>query len=357
MGLEVMFLPSHFPYNAGMTQITLALPFALPPPDMAPDLVRALQTPALAGLLTRATVLDIPFDDNLRVLPHEAWLARTLRLSGTGRPAIAAAAMRGLGLDPGSASWFIVNPSHVEISRSHLSITDMRQLRLSNVHAQALFETARPVCDEAGKTLVYGDAHTWFMRADDWVTLQTSSPDAAVGLNLNDFLPTGEAAAEFRKLQNEVQMLWFEHPTNVERESRGLAAINSFWPWGLSDAGAAVPPTPLFAASVVPSWMSAIENCPATELPNPFSGDAADSILLRGDLCEAAIAGDWAAWLAGMKSFEKALFEPSLAALRNGGNTRLTLVLSNRTRLIELTTSKWAQRAFWRSPSLDRLLP
>ncbi|UUZ52058.1 hypothetical protein LP420_00865 [Massilia sp. B-10] len=33
-----------------------------------------------------------------------------------------------------------------------------------------------------------------------------------------------------------------------------------------------VPATPLFAASVVPGWLSAIENCPATDLPNPFSG-------------------------------------------------------------------------------------
>jgi hypothetical protein len=340
-----------------MTQITLALPFALPPPEMAPDLVRALKTPALAGLLSRASCQNIPFDDNLRVLPHEAWLSRSLGLSPTGHPAFAAAAMRGLGLDPGDDHWFIVNPAHVEIARSHLSITDMRQLRLSNVHAQALFETARPVCDEAGKTLVYGNAQTWFMRAGEWATLETASPDAAVGLNLTDWLPTGLGASEFRKLQNEVQMLWFEHPTNVDRESRGLAAINSFWPWGMSNALAAIPETPLFAASVVPGWLSAIENCPATELPNPFSGDAADSILLRGDLAEATIAGDWSAWLAGMQRFEEALFVPALAALRSGGSTTLTLALSNRTVLKEFTTSKWAQRAFWRSPTLDHLLP
>lgn len=340
-----------------MTQITLALPFALPPPELAPDLVRALKAPALAGLLTRASVQQIPFDDNLRVLPHESWLSRSLGLSATGHPAFAAAAMRGLDLDPGDDNWFIINPAHVEIARSHLSITDMRQLRLSNVHAQALFEVARPVCDEAGKTLIYGNAQTWFMRAGDWATLQTSSPDAAVGQNLTDWLPTGLAASEFRKLQNEVQMLWFEHPTNVERESRGLAAINSFWPWGMSNATASVPATPLFAASVVPGWLSAIENCPAAELPNPFHGDAADSILLRGDLAEAAIAGEWSAWLAGMQRFEEALFVPALAALRNGGNATLTLVLSNRSVLKEFTTSKWAQRAFWRTPTLDRLLP
>lgn len=340
-----------------MTQITLVLPFALPPAELAADLIRALKAPALAGLLSRANAEELPFDPGQRVLPHEAWLSRKLGLSEDGHPAFAAAAMRGLGLDPGTDSWFIVNPAHVEIARSHLSITDLRQLRLSNVHAKELFETAKPVCDEAGKTLIYGDAHTWFMRAADWRTLQTASPDAAVGLNLTDWLPTGTNAAEFRKLQNEVQMLWFEHPSNVDRESRGLAAINSFWPWGRSCPDVSVPATPLFAASVVPGWLSAIENCPATDLPNPFSGEAADSMLLRGDLCEAAIGGEWAAWLAGMQRFEVALFAPALAALRAGGKAKMTLILSNRHTLKQFTTSTWSQRAFWRSPSLDRLLP
>ncbi|SHG96648.1 hypothetical protein [Massilia sp. CF038] len=340
-----------------MTQITLVLPFALPPAELAADLIRAMKAPALAGLLARSSLQELPIDETQRVLPHEAWLARTLSLASDGSPAFAAAAMRGFGLDPGRDSWFIVNPAHVEIARSTLSITDLRQLRLSNVHAKGLFETAKPVCDEAGKTLVYGDAYTWFMRAADWTGLETSSPDAAVGLNLNDWLPTGPGAAEFRKLQNEIQMLWFEHPSNVERESRGMASINSFWPWALSDASAAVAPAPLFAASVVPSWLSAMENCPATELPNPFSGDATDSILLRGDLSEAAIAGEWSVWLESMQRFEDALFAPALAALRNGGKAKFTMVMSNRHGLRQFSTSSWAQRAFWRSPSLDRLLP
>src|SRR5258707_13045446 len=31
------------------------------------------------------------------------------------------------------------------------------------------------------------------------------------------------------KLQNEVQMAWFEHPVNEAREARGLPAVNSIW--------------------------------------------------------------------------------------------------------------------------------
>ena len=340
-----------------MTQITLVLPFALPPPELAPDLVRALQAPALASLLTRASCVTLPFDDNLRALPHEAWLASELSLSPQGQCAFACAAMRGLLLDPGQDSWFIINPAHIEISRSHLSIADLRRLQIDEAHSRALFETARPFFDEIGKTLLYGDASTWFMRADGWNTLQTASPDAAVGLNLTDWLPAGPAAVDFRKLQNEVQMLWFEHPANVEREATGLPPINSFWLWGLSAPKATMPAEPIFATTGVPAWLASMATIPTVALPNPFNGGGADSMLVCGDLAEAAIASDWSSWLAHMARFENMLFAPALAALKNGQAGKIKLVLSNRADHKQFITSKWAQHAFWRSPSLHRLLP
>jgi hypothetical protein len=332
-----------------MTQITLVVPFALPPAELAPDLVRALQAPALAALLTRAKCNVLPFDDSLRVLPHEAWLAHNLGLSPTGHPAFAAAAMRGFGLEAAGESWFMIQPAHIDIARNHLSVSDMRRLQLDDGHARALYDTARPLFDELGKTLVYGDAQTWFMRAGDWHELQTASPDAAVGLNLTDWLPTGAAAVEFRKLQNEVQMLWFEHPTNVAREARGLQAINSFWPWAVADASAAFAFAPSITCTDMPSWLSAIAR--------PFGHKAGDSMVVRGELCESAMGGDWAGWLARMHHLEQFMFAPTLAALKEGHSEKVTLVLGHRTAHREFTTSKWSQHAFWREPSLNRLLP
>jgi hypothetical protein len=345
------------PYNAGMTQITLVLPYALPPAELAHDLVRALNTPALAALLSRADTQSLPFDGAAHALPHESWLSTTLGLSPAGSPAFAAAAMRGFGLDPGTGSWFIINPSHVEIARSHLMMHDVRQLRLDDAHARLLFTTAKPVFDDLGKTLIYGDAQTWFMAAGDWASLQTTSPDTAVGQNLTDFLPTGASAVEFRKLQNEVQMLWFEHPVNVEREAKGLAAVNSFWLWGLAQGAPTDSARPLMAASGVPSWLAALASCPAPSLPDPFSGKGADSILVRGDLCRAAIAGDWAAWLGLMQRFEESLFAPTLAGLQNGRKARVRLILGNRSGHKQFVTTKLAQQAFWRAQNLNALLP
>ena len=38
-----------------MAHISLVLPFALPAPEFAPDLTRALQAPALAALLSKSS--------------------------------------------------------------------------------------------------------------------------------------------------------------------------------------------------------------------------------------------------------------------------------------------------------------
>lgn len=340
-----------------MTQITLVLPYALPPAELAPDLVRALQMPALATLLGRSSELAFAFDDSHRNLPHEAWLAQSFGLSALGASAFAAPSMRGFGLDPLGGNWFIVHPAHVEIARSHLTMHDPRRLALDEAHGLTLFEIARSVCDDLGHKLVYGDAHTWFMAAGSWTSLLTASPDAVIGQNLTDWFPTGPGAADFRKLQNEIQMLWFEHPVNVEREARGMPAVNSFWLWAQSEGSTAMPASPLFAASYTTPWLSSMATCAAAALPDPFNGKSEDSILIRGDLSESAIGGDWASWIARMHHLETRMFAPTLAGLLKGRDAQVRIVMSNRSTLKEFTTNKWAQRTFWRKSSLDRLLP
>jgi len=216
-----------------MSHITLVLPHLLPLPEFAPDLVRALQAPALACLLTRTSAHERSTrTDSAQALPHEQWLARTLGLSADGRPAFAAAAMRGFGLDPLDGTWFIVNPAHIQIARSHSMMADLRHLGLRDDESRSLYEAARPLCEDIQHPLLYGDAQTWFLRADDWTGIDSATPDTVAGMDLTDFVPRGKQAMPLRRLQNEVQMLWHTHPVNAAREARRLPAVNSFWLWG-----------------------------------------------------------------------------------------------------------------------------
>jgi hypothetical protein len=344
-----------------MSQITLVLPFALPIPEFAPDLVRALQAPALAALLSRTgSHARLPFDDAVRALPHEQWLARALGLQDGGRPAFAAAAMRACGVTPDAGTWFIMQPVHIEIARTHLMMGDPRRLGLSESDSRALFEAALPYVEEAGHTLVYGDAGTWFLRADDWAGLDTATPDAALGMDLTDWMPLGERAAAFRRLQNEVQILWHAHPVNAAREARRLPPVNAFWIWGAADAGKlSAPDAPRLAAFDAGGVVDAMAASRPTDLAQFIDKIEDDTILVCGSAAPYAVGADWGGWVAQLQQLEAALFAPILDALKAGrrsGITQVRLVLSHRDALAEFTTSAMAQRAFWRRISLDRLL-
>lgn len=355
------------PYNLGMTELTLALPYALPPPELATDLIRALDTPALSMLLSRHSELRYTgADPAARTLPHEAWLARALGLAAPGSGAdagapFAPAAMRGCGLDPQPGHWFIVQPAHVQLSRTHLLLADPRQLRLADSESRALFELARPCFEDTGKTLVYGGPELWFVRADDWAGMDTATPDAAIAQNLSDWVPEGPPSRDFRKLQNEIQMTWHEHPVNEARQARGLTPVNSIWLWAGAAANAA-PAAGALAVADGPAWMMALAS-PSLRAPTAAQllADAASaggkpaSVVLPS-LISSAIAGDWSDWLAALHRIEKEWCAPLLGALQAGRVGSVTLLLNHRNGQLASTTSKAALRKFWRKRTLNTLL-
>jgi hypothetical protein len=361
-----------------MAQLTLVLPFALPIPEFASELARALGAPALAALLSRTSShRQAPAHPGARALPHELWLAHALGLPADAEPGFAAAAMRGHGLQPDAGTWFIVNPTHIDIARSHLSMADLRYLGLSEPESRALFDAAKPSFDDAGYALEYGDATTWYMRADDWAGMETASPDAAVGMNLTDWMPAGPRALAFRKLQNEVQMVWFTHPINAAREARRLPVVNGFWPWAgahVTSANTVVPaqgsapprgthagpPTsrvlPAIATFETLDWLTALGTRQLTTLSDLATALPEDTVLVSGNLAGPAIAADLGGWVQQMQRLEAELFAPVLASIKRGEIKELRLVLSHRAALAEFTTTALAQRKFWRRPTLDRLI-
>ncbi|XLZ71666.1 hypothetical protein ABT364_06770 [Massilia sp. SR12] len=332
-----------------MASTTVVIPFALPPAELAQELSRNLQAPALAALLSRNSVLKRHAGaEDSRLLSHESWLA-----SATGS-SLAAAVMRGFGLGPAQGHWFIVHPVHIQLARSRLVLADTRRLQLAEEDARVLFDLAKPFFDE----LLWGDANTWFMRADSWQGLDTASPDAAMGGNLADWMPTGPTALGFKKLQNEIQMLWHEHPVNEARQQRGLAPVNSFWMWGGADGQAtrdagqrlavAAPSGPAHA-DYVSGWLSAL----ATPGSKAAPGEAGTIVLPH--LIPAGAGNDWGAWLGAMQQLEQEWFAPLLAALNDGRTSELTLILGDRDGWKEIRTTKTSLRKFWRAQNLKNL--
>lgn len=340
-----------------MSHLEIILPFCIPPAALAPDLLRQLHTPALSKLIALASRSAIhQSEDFSRLLPHESWLAGHFQ-SDSGAaiahidsnpketrrssPAYTHQKMQQFGLTPATGFWFSFSPVHIHIARDHLVLTDQRKLRLSEAESRALFDAAASMCEELGTQLLYGDAKTWFLRADDWQNLCTSTMDAACGHNIDIWMPKGEQELAWRKLQNEIQMLWHIHPVNEAREMRGENIVNSAWLHGGSDALQARPA--LYAAS------QPLEQIIAA------SKNQDNTRLLLDALLEPALNSDWAAWLDAMHRLEEEIFAPVLIALAKGDCAQLSLIVSDAGKLARFTLKRHRLWKFWSKPSLQQL--
>src|SRR5690606_16918524 len=111
---------------------------------------------------------------------------------------------------------------------------------------------------------------------------------------------------------NELQMLWFDHPVNRDRESRGLRPINSVWLYG------GAPPSRL-------------------KLQTQSSGK---ELRVLRHLQGPALVQDWGSWLQQLELLEREEFSRI--------STMPELVLTGSDRIVELSP---ARRGF-----LSRLL-
>jgi len=348
-----------------MSQLDILLPFGLPPAELSVDLLKELDAPAFATIIARTKSGGPPqrerFDSFSRALPHEIWLARQFGLKNDhSSPSIAASLMQALRLPPASGTWFVLHPVHIHIARDHLVLTDPRQLVLTEAESRALFDIAKALFQETGKNLVFGNASTWFLRADDWDTLQTSTPDAATGHNIDIWMPKGQGEREWRKVQNEIQMHWFNHPINENREMHRQRSINSLWLWG---GGTTVCTPGHYTHSYnLSDWANAF----SPYVTSPGSAATASSLLasrpergllLLDALLEPALANDWGSWLAAVRDLEANWFAPLLFALKSGAIHQLALHISHDSCLSRFVTTPSSLRKFWIKPSLAKLCP
>ncbi len=356
-----------------MKKLDILLPFSLPPKELARDLLAHLKLPTLATLLSRAQS-DRPqhFDEFAHALPHEMWLARQFDINtpADSSPAIAHIAMRGFNLPAQTGHWFVLHPAHIHIARDHLVLTDIRQVRLSEADALTLFNSAKPLFEDAGKTLLYGDANTWFMRADEWTTLRTSTPDATCGHNIDIWMPRSDdgSARAWRKLQNEVQMQWFENTLNEERAAQGLQVINSLWMWGGQTANDTTTEIQAEAHSEkryshtynLQGWprcltsLSAhhLSHCNAAEL---IADAPQQGLLLLDTLTAPTLTSEWSVWQQQLQTLETDWLTPLLQTLENRQLDQLALIMTDNTRMTEFNITRLSLKKFWVKPTLKKL--
>ena len=369
-------------------RLHLLLPFALPAAADASTALHDIQSPALDRLIARATLVErVVGEDFQRTLPHERWVARQFGALPSGAAAadeapLAPYMLRADGGEPGHATWACVQPVHVRIAHDHLVLIDPASLDLSDDEASTLLAVARPLIEELGVRIEAPRPARWYLSGEGFGTLAGASPLRASGRNIEIWLPheahSGERSRAWMKLQNEVQMAWFEHPVNEAREARGLPAVNSIWfhaqgaaqpvrsPFArvFSDAAATrglamtagvetgAPPTSFGELTA----RSGSANGHAGATASASSNATASGTLVELDPFSAPyIEQDWARWNDAFAAAQTDWFEPALTALQSGQLDELGLTLCGDTGSVTLTVSRGDLRKFWRRRVLASL--
>ncbi|WP_373379769.1 hypothetical protein [Cupriavidus nantongensis] len=352
-----------------MTHLTLIVPFSVPPgagddgrDDVVPGaLLRQLELPALGKLLTRAAPgprerHDDPF---LRSLPQERWLAGkagldTVRvpLASYMRLADSAGAAADTPAAADAQSWACLQPVHIHAARDHLVLMPPGQLGLRPQEAAALREAIDALLQESGIALETPCPQRWYLPEAVFGPLEATTPLRAAGRNIDIWMQAGERARDWRRLQNEIQMTWFDHRVNQAREAAGEVPVNSVWLYG----GGALQPVPRLADTVLSndpflSGLALAADSRVLPVPAGLAGAAGlegPVLAMLDSAIEAHVAEDWGLWLDRMHALDADWFAPALEALAAGRIGAITLVLGGENHFAEFTVRRADLRKFWR---------
>src|SRR5690606_20678364 len=199
---------------------------------------------------------------------------------------------------------------HVSPSRDGAALLPASELAITPDQSVALFESVQTLFSEAGFELAPSGTRHWRITLPAGYAPTSASPALVSITSVNDWWPQDMAARPWRRLVNEVQMLWFDHPVNQARYQQGLVPINSLWLFGGARADQLA-----FAT-------------------------LQQNTQVYSDLQEFGVKRDWGGWLAALGQLETRVFAP----LAGGSPPNLVLIGSDR--IVELssgTLSRWTQ--------------
>lgn len=355
------------------TDLTLLLPSVLPPRDsrdtLGADLLRQLQLPALETLFLRMEPAG-PGDDEthddayLLSVPHERWLAQAagVPLDHPGLPTgpylrLAAQSLSDAPKDASTSAhaqaiWACLQPVHIHAARDHLVMVDPAALDIRTDEADSLYAAIEPLLVEYGLKVERSLPAYWFLADQPFGELAAAPPVRAVGRNIELWMQRGERAREWRRFQNEVQMLWFDHPVNQVREAEGRLPINSVWLYG---AGALQQVAPfadtVWSDDLLTRGLALASGRSAFSPPNalPDNLPSGHTLARLEHASSSYTNGDWANWLEAVRHLETHWFAPALDAMQQGRLSSLRLVLTNDTHMATRIITRSGLRKFWRA--------
>lgn len=145
---------------------------------------------------------------------------------------LAAINAMGSGFDAATGYWFYAEPVHLYPDLDHVLLFDRDSFELTKQELGQLMQELQELFEESGLTLNFGKQNKLFIRADDEAKVSFTALNDVSGKNILQHLPEGKDSAQWRLLQNEIQMQMTQSTVNQRREERGEMTVNGLWFWG-----------------------------------------------------------------------------------------------------------------------------
>jgi hypothetical protein len=299
----------HTPTDRYNGIMIIAIKNALPPEGYAPSLATALERrhPWLAQwFATRiATVFEWPWRVH-GCTPSEGLELRLAKYpSNSDLPIGAALGPYLAGVTDTNQRVWLIDMCSTVIGQDRAALVALPDLDISAEESKALWQVALPLFDDATAGFTLEPLSTGRARLDGPLPNpeKSISPMALNGQDIGDWWPTGPLWQPWRRLLNELQMTWHEHPVNEARSARGQAPINGVWLYG-GGMG----------------WQ------PASHSPTTWCDE----------LTQAARDGDWHQWVESWQALQSTLLSADPAA-------EVILLGTDRTVSLRVAPKKWWQ--------------
>lgn len=209
------------------------------------------------------------------------------------------------------------DPVFLRVETDHLLLFDAGALALAREEADSLVARFNEFFADEGLRLEAPCADEWYLFGAQALEAGTTPLARVRARNVGPFMPSGRAGAPLRRLMNEVQMLFFEHPVNKAREADGRLPVSGIWLWGEGEMPGELAPAwdGVWAASSYARGLAALSH--TAHAPAPASWAAwrractapGRYLVVLEDALSPARRGDVPAWVAALQRLDQAWFQ------------------------------------------------
>lgn len=266
----------------------IVLSGALPEPPYASKLLPELEkvAPTLVHWLNQSqSTLQVLDSNQERCTALECWQLqqagfqpKPAQHSSAGLGVLWMQSQQNLTLAPDESVW-LGELVHISPSRDGAALIPASDLAITPEESEALFSSSVAWFEGTGFAAEYMNTHYWRIQPPEDFHARTVSAALVSQSAVNHWWEQDAETRPWRRLVNELQMFWFNHPVNQQRSAEGKLPINSLW---LQGGGSAAQFTNAHAA--------------------PYQ--------LFTDLEDALQQQDWSRWLEAWQLLEKNCFAP-----------------------------------------------